>query len=422
MNEERKSILDYLKEYGIDIEEIAKEKAADFLKEGYHKVSGENKGRLNAFFEYIPALVTEAVERKDVANKSKVLLDGAYKVSITEGMHLAKSKAAKGAYRGSLLSDLNNQVAGQAELFKIGDSLNLIRAPKYALCLFDSISMITGQYYMAEINHRLAEIDNKVESILDYLKNKDKAELWANDQILDEVFQTYHLIKENTAQKEAYYQQVLSIKKQALAKMKQFNLQIKSSISRIHTKSKDKDIQDSIKVFSEYYPQYWFSIYLYAKSVFCEIALAEIDDPVLLEKMKTDIIKQIEDYKASFARDRDVLDKIIGNAKAYNSIKLPEIKPSMNYSGNGSAFDWIVGLYGTVAVSHNLNGERKATKQRTARKKLYEGINDCSDTSFLEEATKRIDDYKKRTNGPIDFIQYKNETYVKFLDEHDNEE
>ena len=214
-----KNIFDYLKEYGIDIEEIAEETVDDLLKKGYTKIPDDAKESIDALLQYIPGLAADALGRKDAVNKTKKLLDGAYKVSITEGMHLVKSKATQGAYRGTLLSNATNQVAGQAEMFKIEDTLKIIQAPRYALCVFDAVSAITGQYYMAEINHKLSDIENKTDRILDYLENKTRGELWSSDQILNDVIKNIGYIKSNETQKVAYYQQVLSIKKDALAKI-----------------------------------------------------------------------------------------------------------------------------------------------------------------------------------------------------------
>ncbi len=86
--------------------------------------------------------------------------------------------------------------------------------------------------------------------------------------------------KTNETQKQSYYQVIISIKKDALSKMMLFDLQINSSKRNITTKSKAEDIAFFVESVAEYYPQYWYTIFLYAKSILCEIALAQIEDPL----------------------------------------------------------------------------------------------------------------------------------------------
>lgn len=428
---DNKNFFDYLKENGIDIEAIAKEKAEDLLKKGYEKISDEAKDNINAFLQYIPGLATEALQKKDAIQKSKKMLEGAYKISITDGMHLAKSKATKGAYRGSLLTNTNNQVAGQAEIFKMEGAIDLIQAPKYALCFFDTVSLVTGQYYMAEINSRLTEIENKTDRILDYLENSLRGELWANDQILNEIIQNYDYIRTNELQRTSYYDQVLLIKKDALAKMKFFDLQLASSRKRVSLKSKAEDIERIIDLVAEYYPQYWYTIYLYAKSIYCEIALAQIIDPNVLVNMKNSILDCVDNYKRLFKKDKEDLTKIIENAKAYNLKKLPKleyrggISSGLGYKSSGylNILAALLAGYDAVATGESIVSDKKKERKEKALKKFYVEMEDFDDVSLLNDQALRIDEQINRVSEPIDIIQNGEEVYIRYTknDEKDNE-
>ena len=55
-----------------------------------------------------------------------------YRVVKKEGTHLAESKDTPGAVRGTLLSNSNRQLAGQAEFVKIDES-ELEYSPDYVL-------------------------------------------------------------------------------------------------------------------------------------------------------------------------------------------------------------------------------------------------------------------------------------------------
>ena len=418
MKKNEKSMLEFLKEYGIDIEKIAKDKIDDLIKDGYEKIPDDAKETIDAVLQYIPGLAVDAFERKDAVKKSKKLLEGAYRVSITDGMHLAKSKASKGAYRGSLLSNVNNQVAGQAELFRIEDTLKLVQAPRYALCVFDAVSAITGQYYMAEINHRLSDIETKTGRILDYLENTIRGELWANDQVLSDIVKNIDYINTNETARTSFYQQVLTIKKDALSKMMFFDLQINSSRKKITTKSSETDIEEMTKKVAEYYPQYWYTIYLYAKSIFCEISLAKIDDPIVLSNMKNDIQMYINKYKNAFEIDRREISKVVDNAKTYNLKKLPRVGHSRAYKGIA---DVLIGLYDLSASIEHVVADQKNSKKNKLIADFNKEMDDFGDVSLLSEQVERIDNQIKRVSNPIDIIQVGDETYIKYLNSNEVE-
>lgn len=415
-NTEKKTVFDYLKDYGIDVEKIIDDKVDDLLKKGYEKVPDEAKEAIDAMLQYIPGLAVEAIVSRDAISKSKKLLDGAFKVSITDGMHLAKSKASKNAFRGTLLANANNQIAGQAELFKIEDSLKLIQAPRYALCVFDAVSAVTGQYYMAEINHKLASIEDKTDRILGYLENNTRGELWSNDQILNEVIRNIDHIKTNEIQKTAYYQQVLSIKKDALAKMMLFDLQINSSKRKIDTKSKAEDIEKFTEIIAEYYPQYWFTIYLYAKSVFCEIALAEIDDPILLNNMKDEILNFVKKYRSAFDKDRVELSNIVKNAKALNLKKIPKLGIGNHMYGQNNIFIALLQLYDVVAGAENLVADSKEAKKKSILKRINSEMEDLGDVEVLIDQTKRIENHLLKVSGPVEVVKIGDDVLIKYND------
>ena len=153
---ETKDFLDDFSKLGIGIERIEAENVDDLLEDGYEKTNNNVGANLDAFLQFIPKHVVNAINNDNVEK----VLEGAFKVKIKDGMHLAKSKATEGAFRGTLLSNANNQVAGQAEWLKI-DPSQLSPVPNIALGVFDALSIVVGQYYMAQINHKLSSIEKK---------------------------------------------------------------------------------------------------------------------------------------------------------------------------------------------------------------------------------------------------------------------
>ena len=59
------------------------------------------------------------------------------------------------------------------------------------------------------------------------------------------------------------------------------------------------------------YSQYWYSIYLYAKSVSCEVFLAEVDDPEYLRNIKDNITNHHKKYLNDFNKDMLSMSRLI---------------------------------------------------------------------------------------------------------------
>ncbi len=146
-----------LAEYGIEYE-MVDVNPEELILQGYTKLPSEVFSRASAIFQYAPGIVANQATRVAANANTKKMLEGAYKVIVKDGMHLASSKATEGAFRGSLLSNLNNQVSGQAELLMI-NPIELTRVPQYALGVFSIMSAVTGQFYLSEIHDRLAGLE-----------------------------------------------------------------------------------------------------------------------------------------------------------------------------------------------------------------------------------------------------------------------
>ncbi len=414
MKSYKKTLLDFLKEYGINIEAIDNETEENLFQKGFEKIPNDFVESIDYLIQYIPGLATDAMRSREATKKAKKLLDGAYKVSITDGMHLAKSKATKDAFRGTLLSDSNNQIAGQAELLKIDDSMKLAKAPQYALSIFDALSAVTGQYYMAEINHKLFSIEDKTDRILGYLENSIKGELWANDQILNEVITNSNYIKSNENQKAAYYQQVLSIRKDSLAKMKLFELQIDRSMKRINSKAKSDDFDNLTNDFKKYYPQYWYTIYLYAKSIYCEIVLGEIDSPIIIEKKRAEVQNKINYYKAAFDKNCQEVVDAVKNAKTFNLRKLPTLGMINRGHSHSDPLLLLLQLYDAVATTENIISDSKESQKNMILRSFHIEMKTIGDVAVLNEQAGLIDEYMSKVCGPIELMKIGNDYYIRY--------
>lgn len=255
-----------LQEYGIEYEYIEVD-PEELIEQGYIKLPTETFSRISTIFQYAPGLAANQALRLSSETNTKRMLEGAYKVIVKDGMHLAKSKATEGAFRGALLNNLNNQVSGQAELLKISP-IELTRAPQYALGVFSIMSAVTGQFYLSEIHNRLGGLETRVNDIRSYLANEKKSKLWADEQILNQVFQDIRYIKENQTDKQASLMEVKTIKREALGDTKFFNSQIEKVRNNFSIRDKKEIIEKAVRDIGDYLPQYWCAVNLYSKARF----------------------------------------------------------------------------------------------------------------------------------------------------------
>ena len=167
---DKKSIMETLaSEYGLTIQHDD-ESAGELIKRNYRRMDGDELARIDQIFQFIPQIVANSANQRAVSAAFKAATEGTFRVRLGAGMHLCRSRLTSGAYRAVGLSDATNQIAGNAELFANSAILSVSNASQLALGVFNVASMVTGQYFMSQINSKLAFLSssvNKLEKLLD---------------------------------------------------------------------------------------------------------------------------------------------------------------------------------------------------------------------------------------------------------------
>ncbi len=409
-------IIKRLNDQGIVVEKINKVKDEDLLETGYKKINAKNVEHLDALLQYIPEILADTATRKSAGKNAAKMLDGAYKVSIKDGMHLAMSKDTPGAYIGGLLSDETNQVAGQARLFKIGEKLTISKIPQFAMNVFNVISVATGQYYLSEINSRLDNIEKSTKKIADYLETKERSELWANNELLNEIVMNLPYL-DNERMRSQYCNTAREIKGDSLAKMKQFEIEIKDNCKSINKKSSDEEIQKYVSETLNNYPKYWFSVLLYIKSAECELLLNNVTNPNHILNAKKEVEKHVSRYEKNYINDKNKMLDIVNNSKTYNRLELETVHISTH--GEIPVLDLIVSGYNLFAIGKNANASKMSDKKQELIHKVKGEMNKCSNLEYFKNGIEQIDEYHALWNNRIDLISYNNDIYVKYKEEED---
>ena len=114
-------------------------------------------------------------------------LSSAYKVVIPEGVtgHLMRMKS-NGLLTTSIVGD-SNLIVGQAGLQQLGG----LASP---MVVFSVMSMITGQYFMSQINKSLTELSESVEEIQRQVDTSEESTVFSSMVFLQELKNDWNLI------------------------------------------------------------------------------------------------------------------------------------------------------------------------------------------------------------------------------------
>ena len=130
----------------------------EIQKRGYHRFERNTAAQFDSIFQYIPQIVMGQVNQGNVGKAFNAAVKGTFRCQLAPGTHLASSKSLLGAFRGTGLSNQTNQVAAQANWIPNNATLNVSAAPMVALGIFNAMSIVTGQYFMAQINRKMSDL------------------------------------------------------------------------------------------------------------------------------------------------------------------------------------------------------------------------------------------------------------------------
>lgn len=139
----------------------------------------------NKLLSVIDRVIPEAIKTVTDGATAKAFHDFSknagelYQVIIPKGAVLDKSKAIEGTFRGSY-REVANQIKGNASWRPVdGSPAETMAMASAANAVMNVASMVVGQYYMAQINDQLGEINSGIEKIVDFQQNEYKSKVIA---------------------------------------------------------------------------------------------------------------------------------------------------------------------------------------------------------------------------------------------------
>ena len=222
----------------------------DYSTRAYTKLPLSRVTALGTAFEPLVSAVQKVIGGPGTTS-------GLYKVTIPSGTHLAEFKNGAGNL-GTVLNT-NNQIAGQAVLNP------LVCDP----------TMIFMAATLANIDKKLDSIHELQQEMMDFLVQKERAEVRGNLIVLSDIMDSYKFNWNNDMYLNSNYKKVLDIRQTAEQKIVFCRDQISSKLNKkafkhIHS---DKEAQKLISKIQADFKEYQLALYMHGFSSFLDVIL-----------------------------------------------------------------------------------------------------------------------------------------------------
>ena len=187
----------------------------------------------------LDSLVPQIVQNFNNPLKNLVKEGNLYQVIIPNGAKLYDSKELQGAFRGGY--KINNKLAGQANLIPV--DVNTIS--NTVAEVMNISSMVVGQYYMAQIDTKMAEMQEGIDKIYDFQQTEFKSRIMALIGKVGNISKFNIEIIENDELRKRSLDDLNRYRDDAVELLQQVNLTIENIVSKGHNSEFNK-YQESI--------------------------------------------------------------------------------------------------------------------------------------------------------------------------------
>ncbi len=241
-------------------------------EQGFKKIPDTLLPQIGAIMQYLPG---EAAALNSL---------GSYKAIFDRGLGVLQQSAKyPGAVVGNVVTPgVNNDIKAVAVWQEISAS------PQIALSIFTAASVVTGQYFMAQMNNKLSQINQGISSLREFMEAEDYSTLKATDEFLQGVYANLRSISENDVQRQSSLTNVTG-RKLSCSEIANKYAQIIEEMDLPSRKKEDIDV--TFVLLSKYLSVYHYALQLYAGALYLEMILSQNTDSDYLNS----IIKDIRD-------------------------------------------------------------------------------------------------------------------------------
>ena len=386
----------YLTEIGMGIDEDLSDFNINSNK--YKKINDSLATRLNSLIQLFPNLVNLGNYSGDV-----------YRVVFDKGLGVLQTSARyPGYFTGNVVqAGTNNKIVSGA-VFQ-----QLSMAPQIISGVFSIMSIVTGQYYMSQINNNLQKMEKEISDIKQYLKDDKKSKLLSREEFLRTTQDSLNYILENDMQKLSTITSIQKIKIESLAVINFYKMQINNLEDLSAEKDKIEEILMNIYEKCELISEYWYSLYLYCFAIYLEALVSQNYNQDYLKILKEDIAEKCKTYKNEHSEWKKGLSDYIYSAKAFEkndffktvekvtSTHFLNILPLIKMTGEVSKF---------IGMIDRIIKEGKRDKISKLKDKL---LNTGENIKEIESRKEDISYLEILYNSRIELVKSKEGIYIK---------
>ncbi|NLV29208.1 MAG: hypothetical protein GXY57_03530 [Erysipelotrichaceae bacterium] len=385
---------------------------------GYRKMSLEELRYVEPLFKIAPQLIVDKINGEALEQAFMAATENSYKCILDPSMHLATIKGSSDVFLGSGLDNITNKVSGQARWLENDAVLSISNVPNIALNAFNALSVVTGQYFMAQVNAKLSVIKNGIDDIKQYIDAVKQSELEAALQELNEIIRHLQFIKKDTERTRGTIVQIEDVRKVARRNINLYSNQIQKVIKRASKTDSENVITKNTDDLRQYMIQYRYAVYVYNLAQILKIYLNDITDVEELSMFLNEISLTVNSYK-------DQYDKMVKWVNRYleetNSLNKMNIKQMLITAGSGVfvgilSRSFIAGGQTASQVNSLLEDNRKKKKEAyIARNDEYQS--QMNDMELINSSISVMDKYIELTGRKTEIVSTEGEYFIKYIND-----
>ena len=310
--------IEYLKNDGIEFfnEQLNKSQA---FEQGYESVPAEMYSALDDLFALAPQYVTSKMTI-DAARKSfENGVRDTYRVKLDPGVHLTKSHQVEGAFSANTRDAKGAR--GPAVLLQNDYSFSVSKNPQIIQNAFNIMSVTTGQYFMAEINEKLADLRRDIDGIRRAMEIDKCSEFQAALSSMQDIIDHAVFSHKNQERRIADLMAIRNLKQTAEKFIDWCNSEITTILVMKNVKKDDSNaISLTINSVTYYTRMYKLAVNLYTTCIAMDIYMADITDAYEIEKYKSQIEQIIHEYAQCVDSYEKQLRTYIDNASGMKKL------------------------------------------------------------------------------------------------------
>ena len=263
---------------------------------GYRKLdlSDGQKIRISGMMNSLPAL----------AMASDLSSSTLYRIEFPKGIDGSLMRLKQGGL-GTTIQGANGKITGTGSLYAV-DTIG----PAMALQIFSIMSIVTGQYFLAEINKKLGKISRSIDKIVEFLYGDKKAELLAEINFTKYAYMNFSSISCYDQQKQAVLVQLQHAKVTALRGVEFYISDLEKNLNKQVDVKPQETVDDAFRAKD----CLELSVQLYTMSSLLEIYYSENHEKDYIDFVKNDIRMTVgrcdKQVLSSFSAFKERMQKI----------------------------------------------------------------------------------------------------------------